>query len=857
MKSREKEQDRRDSLLLILLILLVGFVCIIFASGRALRFAPNWSLPANMESNLDLDSEFQTSRPIGVFQPLDPAILTNPAWIDIFLTPGATLPTRQVVPTLPPTGTPVPPATITSTSSPAPTFTPTIPIFFTLTPIRATNTSQPSTAIPTSTRTPTPTNTGVPLPSTDLRITKTDGSATYTPGAAISYTIVVSNAGPANAIGASVTDAIPAAITGTTINCVPSGTASCGTNASAGNSLSFTGVNIPTGAANFLTITVNGTVNPAATGNLVNMATVFVGAGQTDPVPANNSATDTNTSNPQTNLGITKTDGSATYIAGNPIVYTITVSNAGPSHATGVSVTDAIPVAITGTTINCVASGTASCGTNASAGNNLSFTGVNIPAGAGNFLTITVNGTVNSAATGNLVNTALVIVGAGQTDPVSTNNSAIDINLPNAQTDLGITKTDGSATYVAGNPIAYTIVVSNTGPSDAIGASVTDPIPAAITGTTINCVASGTASCGTNASAGNNLSFTGVNIPVGAGNFLTITASGTVSPATTGNLVNTATVTAGAGQTDPTPANATDTDTPPPVPDLTITKTDIVTQYSQNGILIYAITVTNSGTLDLTNIALDDPLPVQITSWLWSCNRLIALCAPALSNTDFSGTFDLTAGTSIVFTVTANVSGSATGDLVNTATVTAGALIRSATDVDTLDATSEPEIDVPPDGGYISVGTSLVIDLGLPKGFLFNGTEAAYDFVYYERWYLNPSTGIAELQLDCVEVEVSTDATTWYTVFYWCDGGGTAANPNTNVDINVIGGLETDNRSFPPPPLYANPSRPDIPTGITIDVDAPLVTAGAPNGNYRYIRFSQVPEGGADGPQIDSIELFP
>ena len=111
-----------------------------------------------------------------------------------------------------------------------------------------------------------------------------------------------------------------------------------------------------------------------------------------------------------------------------------------------------------------------------------------------------------------LVNTATVAVGAGQTDPTPGNNSATDTDTPAAVTDLAITKTDGSATYTAGTGISYTIVVSNLGPSNAVGASVADVVPASITGVSVNCVASGTAVCGTNASAGNNVSFTGVNI---------------------------------------------------------------------------------------------------------------------------------------------------------------------------------------------------------------------------------------------------------------------------------------------------------------------------------------------------------
>ena len=93
MQTRDREKERRDSILLMLFILLFGFICIILSSGWALRFAPSWKLPADMGSNLNPDSDFLTDRPIGFLEPLDPAILTNAAWIDVFLTPGASFST--------------------------------------------------------------------------------------------------------------------------------------------------------------------------------------------------------------------------------------------------------------------------------------------------------------------------------------------------------------------------------------------------------------------------------------------------------------------------------------------------------------------------------------------------------------------------------------------------------------------------------------------------------------------------------------------------------------------------------------------------------------------------------------------
>ena len=65
--------------------------------------------------------------------------------------------------------------------------------------------------------------------------------------------------------------------------------------------------------------------------------------GQTDTNPANNSATDTDTLTPQADLSITKTDSPDPVAPSQPLVYTISVSNAGPAAATSVVVAESLP----------------------------------------------------------------------------------------------------------------------------------------------------------------------------------------------------------------------------------------------------------------------------------------------------------------------------------------------------------------------------------------------------------------------------------------------------------------------------------------------------------------------------------
>ena len=359
----------------------------------------------------------------------------------------------------------------------------------------------------------------------DLAITKTDGRTTYVPGAVITYTLEVTNAGPSTATGFSISDTVPAALTGVTATCVVQGLGSCGSNGSAGNNVSFTNATLAPGGGNALSIAITGTVSPATTGPLANTATVTAGAGTTEANLANNSATDTDSQGAGlANLAITKTNGQSSYVAGAPVTYTLTITNAGPSHAPAFDVSDLVPAAIAGVSVSCTPSGTASCGTNGSTGNGVAFTGASLNAGAGNSLTITISGTISPDADGPLANTAQLTVpaGAGYTDPAPGNNTATDTDTAQPQqVDLAITKTDGQTSYVPGAPIRYTLVVTNAGPSTATDVRVTDAVPAAITGVTAHCVAAGLARCGTTSAPGNSVSVTNASLPPGVGNHLT------------------------------------------------------------------------------------------------------------------------------------------------------------------------------------------------------------------------------------------------------------------------------------------------------------------------------------------------
>src|SRR5207244_4926918 len=97
-----------------------------------------------------------------------------------------------------------------------------------------------------------------------------------------------------------------------------------------------------------------------ATGTLSNTATETLPNGVTDPNPANNSATDSDTITYQADLKITVNDGKTAAVAGTKDTYTIVVTNAGISNVAGATIQDNFPATFTGVTFTATQTGGAS-----------------------------------------------------------------------------------------------------------------------------------------------------------------------------------------------------------------------------------------------------------------------------------------------------------------------------------------------------------------------------------------------------------------------------------------------------------------------------------------------------------------
>jgi uncharacterized repeat protein (TIGR01451 family) len=130
-------------------------------------------------------------------------------------------------------------------------------------------------------------------------------------------------------------------------------------------------------------------------------------------------------------LSLSLTDGKTFAISGDPITYTLVVSNAGPDTAIGAVITNTLPAEkVTGITWACVASTGSNC---PASGSGLFNTIVDIQASG--TVTFTIRGEVAPEAKGMLLHSALVV---HSSDPNLSNNQALDsdillhtkINLP-------------------------------------------------------------------------------------------------------------------------------------------------------------------------------------------------------------------------------------------------------------------------------------------------------------------------------------------------------------------------------------------------------------------------------------------
>jgi hypothetical protein len=158
--------------------------------------------------------------------------------------------------------------------------------------------------------------------------------------------------------------------------------------------------------------------------------------------------------------------------------------------------------------------------------------------------------------------------------------------------DLSVSVSNAANSVAAGQPISYTIVVTNAGSGAVTGATVSVSLPAALSGATWTCAASSGAACA--ASGTGNVADT-VNLP--GGGVVTYTLTAAVSALATGTVAVTAQVVAPLGVFDADSANNSGTDTDP----VMLPQTVIFAPASPVNVGVSPITLTASASSGLTS----------------------------------------------------------------------------------------------------------------------------------------------------------------------------------------------------------------------------------------------------------------
>ena len=623
----------------------------------------------------------------------------------------------------------------------------------------------------------------------DLSVTKTDNQTSATAGQVLTYTIVARNLGPGPVSNAILTDTPPTQLTSLTWKCyLPQGGGVCPTPSSGSltGGVLFTSIIPSLPALSQVTYEVSGTVANLATGSIIQNVALNHPNGTVEPpgTNGNNTATDPTTIT-VADLTITKSNGigttasPGTVAGGQVLTYDVITTNTGSGPVTGATIADTPPAGLITVSWACFGtSGGASC-PSPGATRNLSVT-ANIPAGGS--ITYRMTGTVDPALTsGTIAQTATVTQPNGWTDPTPGNNTATDTDNI-GMSDLKITKTDGQTNVGPGQALTYTIVASNLGPGPVTNATITDTLPAALTGVTYKCSGTNGATCPTGTPlnsiitpSGSPITITGVNL--NSGKSITFTLYATVTASATGTFDQIANIERSSGTLEPgaqaTNNTAKDTDTVQ-LPDPWATKTVRDGTRGRGEQVQYTIQVGNAGPGPVPSVPFSDPIPSQILSPAWTCVAVGATCPSGASGSLTTGATlsqtitNLAKGATVTYTITGNVGPTATS-----ATVTNTATITPSIDRDTSTTSNRPSITF----DIVSPDLSMTKSNGLTS--VLPGQTFSYTLTARNNGPGSVTGAIIEDKL--------IDQTNFTQTGWTCSGSGGVTCPTASGTTNAIG----------------------------------------------------------------------
>jgi uncharacterized repeat protein (TIGR01451 family) len=291
----------------------------------------------------------------------------------------------------------------------------------------------------------------------DPQIVKTTDPSPVVPGEDVTYSLTVKNNGPDTATNLRVVDKLPSKVS------FVSAGSGC---AEASKTVTCTLGSLAAGASHTFKVTGHVASSADSCADVRNAATVTNDVPDTDLTNNSSSVCDFER---RADPSIIKVPSRTQVPTGGQVMYTLVVKNNGPSDDDNVRVSD--PMAA-GLSLMSAKPGQGSCST---AGGKVSCNLGHLEAGGSTQILVTAQVTATS---GCVTNTATVSGDAKDTNPNNNKASAKVCVAPGPEPkfDLVVAKTASSKSVYVGQPLTYTVTVTNRGPAAAPNAKVTDTL---------------------------------------------------------------------------------------------------------------------------------------------------------------------------------------------------------------------------------------------------------------------------------------------------------------------------------------------------------------------------------------------
>lgn len=475
--------------------------------------------------------------------------------------------------------------------------------------------------------------------SPDLRTTKSLSSGNGDPGELLVYELIVANLGNRDAAGVQLTETVPVLSTFNPGASSPGW--SCTPNNNVGATCTLAVGSVAAGASVNRTFAVQLAAtfppNPPSIDNTACSSTTTGG----DPA-ANNCGSVSTPPEGNPDLRTTKSLESGSADPGGILVYSLVVTNIGNQDAAGVELTETVPA------LSTFLPGSSSPGWRCSPTNH-----------EGSTCTLAV-GTVAAGASLSRA-FAVQLAATFPSNPPPIENTACSSSVtngdpsgndcgsistpPGGNPDVRLRKTVASGSGNPGGVLVFELAVSNEGTRDAAGVLVEETVPQL---TSFLAAASSPGwTCAPDGNAGSSCTLPAGTLAAGSSSTFTFAVQvASIFPPNPPLIENTACVTTSSGG-DPEGNDCGTTTTPPGgAPDLRMVKSVANGDASPGSVLVYALAVSNLGTLDAEGVVVQESVP-ELTTFL-----------PASSSPGWTCTPDGTAGSSCTFEVGTVAAGS-------------------------------------------------------------------------------------------------------------------------------------------------------------------------------------------------------